>query len=139
MKESTEVKDAMARYWAGLGAADPAVGDTLITSTDPAIVVGTGPGEGRDGSDAWRQGYRDTIEQLAGLVIEPGPAPRAFEESGVGWLTDEPTWVMADGTRVPTRVTTVWHQEDGDWRVVHLHLSIGVPDELLGDVIAGGA
>lgn len=137
MQESQGIRDAMAAYWAAISSGDGAGADDIITSGDPAVVVGTGPGEGRDGPDAWRQGVRDTVEQLPGVQIEMGPGPRAYEENGVGWLTDEPIWALPDGTRIPTRVTTVWHQEHGAWRAVHLHLSVGVPDELLGQVISG--
>lgn len=134
MEESQGIKDAMARYWAAISSGDGAGADDIITAEEPAVVVGTAPGEGRDGPDAWRQGVRDIVEQLPGVKVEPGASPRAYEENGVGWLTDEPTWVLPDGTRVPTRVTTVWRQEGGGWQIVHLHLSVGVPDEMLGQV-----
>lgn len=136
MEESRGIKDAMARYWASFGA-DDAEADAIITTTDPAIVIGTGPGEGREGPAAWRQGVRDTAEQMPGVRIEMGANPRAYERNGVGWLCDEPTWVLPDASRIPTRVTTVWSQDGGDWRIVHLHLSVGVPDEMLGSVIGG--
>ncbi len=137
MQESQGIRDAMARYWAAISSGDGAGADDIITANDPAVVVGTGPGEGRDGPDAWRQGVRDTVEQLPGVTIEPGSNPRAYEENGVGWLTDEPTWVLPDGTGLRTRVTTVWHVEGDGWRVVHLHLSVGVPDEMLPEVASG--
>ena len=72
------------------------------------MVIGTGPGEGRDGPADWRQGFRDTIEQLPGLRIEAGLRARRRRR-----------------------------RDDGGWRAVHLHLSIGVPDEMLGAVIGG--
>ena len=96
--------------------------------------MGTAPGEGRDELDVWRQGIRDIVEQLPVVKVERGASPRACEENGVGWLTDGPTWVVPDGSRIPTRVTTVWRQEGDRWRIVHLHLSVGVPDEMLGQV-----
>ena len=137
MDESPGIVAAMGRYWEAMSAGAKDDADGIITAADPAVVVGTGPGEGREGPEAWRQGFRDTIEQMPGVRVEVGRAPRAYEENGVGWLTDEPTWVLPDGTRLPTRVTTVWHQEDGAWRIVHLHLSVGVPDEMLGAVLGG--
>lgn len=138
MQESPGIREAMARYWASMSAGAPDGADGIITAGEPAVVVGTGPGEGRDGPANWRQGVRDTIEQLPGLRIEPGPSPRAYEENGVGWLVDEPVWVLPGDFRIPTRVTTVWHQESGEWRAVHLHLSVGVPDDLLGQVVGAG-
>jgi ketosteroid isomerase-like protein len=137
MKESRDIAEAMAGYWRAMSAGTLDGADDIISSNDAALVVGTGPGEGREGPAAWRQGFRDTIEQMPGVQVEPGPSPRAYEENGAGWLVDEPTWVLPGGFRIPTRVTTVWRQEDGAWRVIHLHLSIGVPDEMIGKVAGG--
>jgi SnoaL-like domain len=47
----------------------------------------------------------------------------------VGFATDEPRFVLPDGQFLPTRLTGVLHQEGGEWKVVHLHFSVGVPDE----------
>ena len=47
-------------------------------------------------------------------------------EGSVGWTIDRPTVELADGTRYEgLRVTLVWHLEDGDWRIVHSHASVG--------------
>lgn len=137
MEDSQGIREAMLRYWEGLSTARPEIADQVIADTDPAVVIGTGPGEGREGPAAWRQGVRDTIEQIPGVRIEAGSGMRAWEHGDAGFLIDEPAWVMPDGSRIPTRATTVWARQDGDWRIVHLHLSVGVPDELLAQVIGG--
>jgi ketosteroid isomerase-like protein len=31
--------------------------------------------------------------------------------------------------RIPTRTSMVFRHEDGDWKLVHLHLSLPTPDE----------
>jgi hypothetical protein len=51
------------------------------------------------------------------------------EASSVGWGTDRPRFVFPDGSRLPTRLTAVLRHQDGDWKVVHLHFPVGVPDE----------
>ncbi len=53
----------------------------------------------------------------------------AFEEGTVGWVADQGTFRMPDGTEVPFRMTVVVHREDGDWKVVQEHASIGVRNE----------
>ena len=137
MQESSEVRDAMLRYYEAAGKADFDAADSLVTRGDVAIVVGTGPGEGHDDRDAWVAGFRSQVEALPGLRIEPGASPRGYAEGSVGWFLDEPTWVLPDGTRVPTRWTSVLHEEDATWRIVHMHVSLGVPDEKMGDVVGG--
>ena len=137
MQESAEVRGAMLRYYEAAGTADFDTAERLVTRRSPALVVGTGPGEGHDRREAWVAGFRSQVEALPGLRIEPGAGPRAYAEGPVGWFFDEPTWVLPDGTRIPTRWTSVLHEEDGDWRIVHMHVSLGVPDEKMGDVLGG--
>jgi ketosteroid isomerase-like protein len=31
--------------------------------------------------------------------------------------------------QVPARVSVVLQREAGDWKIVHLHLSVGIPNE----------
>ena len=38
-------------------------------------------------------------------------------------------FLFPDGSLMQTRLTAVMHQEDGRWKLVHMHLSVGVPDE----------
>lgn len=47
----------------------------------------------------------------------------------MGWLVDEPAFVFPDGSSFQTRLTAVMRQEDGRWKLVHMHVSVGVPDE----------
>lgn len=137
MRSASDVRDAMLRYYEAVGSANFDAAGGLVTRGDVAIVVGTGPGEGHDDRDAWVAGFRSQVEALPGVRIEPGPSPRAFAEGSVGWFLDEPTWVLPDGSRIPTRWTSVVRREDGDWRLVHMHVSVGVPDEKLGAVLGG--
>lgn len=37
--------------------------------------------------------------------------------------------MFPDGSRLATRLTAVLRREGDDWKVVHLHFSVGVPDE----------
>ena len=43
------------------------------------------------------------------------------------------------GKRVPIRLTAVLHQEDGAWKALQSHASIGVPnDKMLDPMFQGG-
>lgn len=63
-----------------------------------------------------------------------GPDPHGYAEGGVGFAVDQPRFVLPDGSFIPTRLTAVLRQESAQWKVVHPHFSIGVPDE---DAIQG--
>jgi hypothetical protein len=47
----------------------------------------------------------------------------------MGWVVDDPTFIFPDGSAIQTRLTAVMRQEDGRWKLVHAHFSVGVPDE----------
>ena len=57
---------------------------------------------------------------------------KAFREGSVGWAAG--AWVFRDGGQArPVRLTAVLHDEDGDWKTVQSHASIGVPNEQMLD------
>jgi hypothetical protein len=90
-------------------------------------VIGSAPDEGH--------GDRDRSPLIPASFLTWGcdwrAAPRhaAGEEGTVGFAVDQPRFVMPDGSFLPTRLTGVLHEEAGEWKVVHLHFSVGVPDE----------
>jgi hypothetical protein len=51
--------------------------------------------------------------------------PFALAEGNAGWTIDRPILRLPDGTTLTLRLTLVWHLEDGIWRIVHSHASIG--------------
>ena len=129
MDPSASVRDGILRFYERFSAGDPAGFAEAIAQTEGVSVIGTGPGEGHDDRDDWIATYEQMMAgEMAGTRLE-GADPRAYEEGGLGWGVDEPQFVFPDGSRLPTRLTAVLRQEDGDWKVVHLHFSVGVPDE----------
>lgn len=53
----------------------------------------------------------------------------AYCEGSVGWTADRVTVRLSNGVEIPVRHTRIFHQEDGAWKLVHLHVSIAVPNE----------
>jgi hypothetical protein len=89
---------------------------------------------GSDSSE-WAEGYEEIMRLLlnASRESELGVAGgledvKAFREGAVGWGAGR-AYFELDGTRVPVRLTVVVHQEDGEWKAVQSHASIGVPNE----------
>jgi len=103
------------------------------TSRDPCVLtIGSDAGE-------WGEGY----EQIMQLFSASGPEGehgvtvglddvKAFREGSVGW-TAAHGYFEIEGTRVPVRLTAVFHEEDGGWKAVQSHASIGVPNESMLD------
>jgi SnoaL-like domain len=55
--------------------------------------------------------------------------PVGYEEGTLGWVVDQPAFVFPDGSSMQSRFTAVMRQEEGRWKLVHMHLSVSVPDE----------
>ena len=90
--------------------------------------MGTNPEE-------WLQGERvaeflkEEVEAMGGNVTISAGDPEAYSEGSVGWGVTRPMITLPDGRSVSPRWSAVFHREDGEWRLVQLHASIGVPNE----------
>jgi hypothetical protein len=123
MERSDGVRDAMLRFCDRLTAGDVGAFDDLVSSHPATVVVGTAPGEIVRERGRLRFGF-----EMEGLGLVPSD-PEAYAEGPLGWALDEPSFVYPDGSTVKTRMTFVFHREDGAWKLVHMHASVGVPDE----------
>ncbi len=128
MQDSTGVKDAMLRFYDRLSASDVASFDELVSSDPRTLVIGTAPGEWVTERPRLRFGF-----EAEGVRMVAGPNPAGFEEGTLGWFVDEPMFFLPDGSAMQTRLTSVFHQVDGRWKLIHMHVSVGVPDaEVVG-------
>jgi hypothetical protein len=135
MPRSEAVKQAMLQFYDRLASGDAeAVGD-IISAEEDALVIGTDWDQWEDGRDAWISAYTIQTEETPQFRIEPGSELRGYEEGLIGWAADRPHWVFADGTAIPIRATAVFRQEAGTWTIVQLHVSLGVPDERLEELL----
>lgn len=134
MQKSAAVCEAMVRFYDRFSAGDVAGFADMITAWEGAFVIGTDPQQWEDGRETWIAGYESQISQIPGLRLAAGDL-RGYAEGSLGWAADRPTFVLPDGTAIPTRLTAVLHQEDGQWKLVNAHFSVGVPDDELFDLI----
>jgi SnoaL-like protein len=124
MQQSAEVRDAMLRFYDRLSASDVGSFDELVSQEPATLIIGTAPGEWVTERERMRFGF-----EAEGFRIAAGEDAAGYEEGSLGWFVDEPSFVFPDGSSVDTRLTAVMHQEDGRWKLVHMHVSVGVPDE----------
>ena len=95
---------------------------------------------GSDGSE-WVEGYEDNMRLWRESMPE-GPSKMhsalddvtAYREGSVGWAAAH-GYFEVEGQRVPVRLTMVVHEEDGEWKAVQSHASIGVPNDRMFDPI----
>ena len=129
MEHSEIIKDTYRRSLEMYASGDPAVTARFVSRDPGALVLGTDPAE-------WIEGAAQIVEVIptyapllgqAGISLHPGDC-RAYLEGSVGWVIDNPTFTR-DGREYPCRATTIFHQEEGGWKIVHQHFSFGVPND----------
>jgi hypothetical protein len=122
MKSSPDVSDAWVRFCTLLSAGEVARFDDVV-SQEAKVIIGSAPGEIIDDRDRMRFGF-----EAEGVTMTPA-SPQGYEEGTMGWIVDQPAFGLPDGSSVGFRVTSVFRREDGAWKLVHMHASVGVPDE----------
>jgi hypothetical protein len=123
MERSTDVRDAMLRFYDRLSAGDVASFDDVV-APDAALVIGTAPGEMVTERDRMRFGF-----EAEGVRLETGGVAVGYAEGTMGWVADEPTFFFPDGSAMKVRLTGVLRADAGTWKMVHMHVSVGVPDD----------
>lgn len=133
MNGDPSVVDTLLDFYHRVSTGDVASFDRLVSEDPATLVIGTAPGEWVTDRARLRYGF-----EAEGLGISAGPRPRGHSRGDMGWVTDEPTYRFPDGSRMRTRLTGILHRDrdrDG-WLIVHLHVSVGVPDDEVLDLQA---
>ena len=108
------------------------------TSRDPcAVAIGSDPAEWSEGYDEMMRLMRDSTPDAEIGITAGLDDVKAFAEGTVGWAAGHGYFEIG-GKRVPVRITAVVHQEDGEWKMVQTHASIGVPNERMLDPLFSG-
>ena len=129
MERSDALKEVYSNFCRVLAGGDMAGLGQMLSRQDGLIVLGTDPQERWEGYETVMHVFAIQAEELGGgLPLAPGD-PQAFVEGTVGWVEDQVRFNMPDGQEFGGRMTAVFHQEDGAWKVVQIHLSFGVPNE----------
>jgi hypothetical protein len=131
MEHSDELRDLTLRIYEATSTGDLPFVERHVSRQEGTVFVGTDPNEWWEGFEAFMEAMRAQAEAMGseGLRIVPGQV-QAYREGNVGWAVDrDPSFGLPDGTQVPFRSTAVFLQEDGEWKAVHLHASIGVSNE----------
>lgn len=138
MKRSSDIENLMHESAAALERSDLAWVEEHTSRADGTVAIGTDPDEYARDFDTIMQLMRDSTldaEPQIRIVIDD---VRGYEDGDVGW-SDATARFEHDGTSVPVRITDVLLREDGVWRSVQTHASIGVPTAHMFDTMFTGA
>lgn len=127
MDRSPELRELLLGFYEALSNGEASFIDRHFSAAEEARGVGTDPDEWWQGgrvADAWKE----QLEAMGGTMPLVAGDPEAYVEGTVGWAADRPTLRLPGGA-VAVRLTAVFHREDGEWKLVQVHGSLGVPNQ----------
>jgi hypothetical protein len=96
---------------------------SLLYSQEPGrVFVGLTGNEFKTSSEQ-RGVAPDEFFVEPGSAIVPGELIAISDREG-GWVVDRPTVRLRNGTELHIRLTLVWRNEYGIWKIVHSHASL---------------
>jgi hypothetical protein len=132
MERSPELHELIRAWFEAFSQGDGAWINRHISREDDVRLIGTDPGN-------WLEGRRvgeflgEAVDALGGSVKIVPTDVLALREGGIGWGITRASLELPGGKEIGFRWSAVFHQEEGEWRAVQIHGSVGVPDEeLLG-------
>jgi hypothetical protein len=129
VEEMADLRKVILGFYEALVGGDVAFMERLICRHAGVIGIGTDPDEWWEGHATLVSKMKTQTTEMAGTVTIVGSDPKAYAEGTVGWVADRPRFRLEDGTEMPFRLTANFHQEEGAWKLVQFHVSVGVPNE----------
>jgi ketosteroid isomerase-like protein len=129
---SPEIEQLVLAWFAGASRGDPSLVAAHVSHSDGTRLIGSDPAELFRGGAAVADFLRGEVESAGGNAAFSPAGVEAFSEGTVGWATTIVTITLPDGKHVSPRWSAVFHQEDGVWKFVQTHASIGVANEDVG-------
>jgi ketosteroid isomerase-like protein len=126
---STEVKDLMTRFYEAASKGDFELVDGLISRRARVLWIGTDPNEWWENPEAVLKAWQAQTTELGGPAPITGGNVTAYQHGEVAWVSDRPAFHLPDGRSLPLRLTAVWVHEPEGWRMVQVHISLGVANE----------
>ena len=127
MNPSDELKNVMLRFYESISLGDMSAIERLFSRASGVLVIGSDANEWWSDHDTIVQAFKTQFQEMGIRKFEPGEL-NAFVESTVGWVSERRTIQLPNGKEMTLRETTVVHKEDGEWKIVQLHVSLAIPN-----------
>lgn len=130
----TSLEDAVRDFYAALARDDAGWVDDVVAPDDATLVIGTDSAEWTQGFEAIREMWVTGREANGGTVLHPRRLA-VHEQGEFGWAVDEPDFEVGSDHSGVFRLTMLFVRRSGRWLLLHLHASVGVPNDTL---LSGG-
>jgi ketosteroid isomerase-like protein len=128
MERSEQIEGEIRGMFDAMGSGDFMAFDDHVSRDDGVLFLGTDPEEWWDGYDALSRVVAEQLKEMQGLTVELSDV-RGFADGDVGWGAARVRYETGGGAGNEIRFTSVFRREDGRWRLVQGHSSIGVRNE----------
>ena len=130
MEQSDELRDLTLRFYEAATTGDLPFFERHVSRQEGAVFVGTDLNEWWEGFEAFVEAMRAQSEAMGGGMQIVAGQLQGYKEGSIGWVIDrDASFRLPDGTEIPFRNTVVFRREDGEWKLVHEHASIGIRNE----------
>ncbi len=130
MRRSAGVEAVIEQLYDVMRGCDPQTVEQLL-SEDLTVAIGTDEEEWDTDYAAAVAGFLTQTQAVGVLTVRAG-SPRGYSDGLFGWFEDRALVTFTDGESAPIRVTGVVRHENGRWRLVQVHTSVGLPNAEFG-------
>lgn len=130
MRRSAGVEAVIEQLYDVMRGCDPQAVEQLL-SEDLTVAIGTDEEEWDTDYAAAVAGFLTQTQAVGVLTVRAG-SPRGYSDGLFGWFEDRALVTFADGESAPIRVTGIVRHENGRWRLVQVHTSVGLPNAEFG-------
>lgn len=130
MRRSAGVEAVIEQLYDVMRSCDPQAVEQLL-SEDLTVAIGTDEEEWDTDYVAAVAGFLTQTQAVGVLTVRAG-SPRGYSDGLFGWFEDRALVTFADGESAPIRVTGIVRHENGRWRLVQVHTSVGLPNAEFG-------
>jgi len=128
MEKSSELEQLYFRICEAQSNGDGLFFEQCFSQKDGVLAIGTDPEEWWVGHAAIARVFKAQLKEIEGIQIKAG-MPQAYYDGSIGWIAGRPTYTLPNGTEIPARFTAVLQREEGGWKIVQWHSSIGISNE----------
>jgi hypothetical protein len=101
----------------------------IYSLQDGVTIIGNDPNEWFDDRDSIVAFMNVGSSRKVDIAVQN---LKAYSEGNVGWTMDRVIVKLPNGNELAVRHTRIFHKENAAWKMVHLHVSVAVPNESLG-------
>ena len=132
MERSAELRELCVALSEAHSRADAPFIERHVSRQEGVLSIGSDPNEWIEGErvlEAFKEALQDDGVRSSPSEDDFVRELDAFVEGTVGWASSRFSWRRKDHREIPMRWSAVFHQEDGEWKLVQAHASVGVPNE----------